>query len=109
MSKIIRFKNVQPDVEKILRRAKKYRDSDGLLMLEYYKRKLASEEKPLPGISFLSAGEFIEKMIFGDLPFPDTITRVRRRLQEKYPELRGSEYLDRKKHAREVKTEIHGL
>ena len=53
--------------------------------------------------------QFLTDFANGKFPFPDTITRVRRRLQEKEPELRGENYKKRHQHDDDVKKSIHKL
>lgn len=58
------------------------RDNDKLLLVEIWRKESKS----------LSAHGFFDELFQGLISFPDTITRVRRKLQEKYPSLRGEKW-----------------
>ena len=61
------------------------RDNDRLLFVEYIKR-----HNP----DLVKRG-YAEVMLSGELPNYEGITRARRKLQEKHPELRGRKYEQR--------------
>jgi hypothetical protein len=48
-------------------------------------------------------------MVNGNLPSPDTITRARRKIQEKHPELRGVNYVERQKLEKQVRENINKI
>jgi hypothetical protein len=55
----------------------------------------------------MSAIELLEVMVNGNLPSPDTITRARRKIQEKHPELRGVKYEEKQKFEKQVRENIN--
>lgn len=55
----------------------------------------------------MSAAEFLKEYSLGNLPTADYITRVRRKLQEENPNLRGSRYKERQLKGGNVKAEIN--
>ena len=57
----------------------------------------------------MSAIDFLQIMVNGNLPSPDTITRARRKIQEKHPELRGVNYVERQKLEKQVRENINKL
>lgn len=81
---------VQDFVKKSLETYPKLRDNDVRLVATYYYNNI-------PNINEMSAIEFLEVMVNGNLPSPDTITRARRKIQEKHPELRGVKYEEKQK------------
>lgn len=103
MSQINKIRSVQTDVESLLLEAQKYRDSDALLVAAFYYK---LKGKKLHGIS---AVEFLKLLVDGLLPFPDTITRCRRKLQEKRPELRGKTWKKRQELEKEFREDINEL
>jgi len=63
----------------------------------------------IPNINEMSAIEFLEVMVNGNLPSPDTITRARRKIQEKHPELRGVKYEEKQKFEKQVRENINKI
>lgn len=86
-------------VEKCLRNIPQDRDSDELLMFHV---------SAALGVNCgeITAQEFLAKQKRGDLPQMETICRLRRKLQEAIPELRGALYAERQEHAKEVKQNL---
>lgn len=85
-------------VQSILRQDAATRDSDSLLyckVLERYGRKL--------GVDFtrVSVDSFFRSYKKYNIPSVETVGRCRRKLQEEYPELRGSEATEAQRGARE--------
>jgi len=76
---------VQDSVKLLLEAYPKLRDNDVRLVASYYYNNIAN-------INQMSAIELLEVMVNGNLPSPDTITRARRKIQEKHTELRGVKY-----------------
>tara|TARA_R110000772_G_scaffold233800_2_gene345366 strand:- start:6020 stop:6289 length:270 start_codon:yes stop_codon:yes gene_type:complete len=80
----------------------KLRDNDVRLVATYYYNNIAN-------INQMSAIEFLEVMVNGNLPSPDTITRARRKIQEKHPELRGVKYEEKQRLEVEFRQNINKL
>ena len=93
---------VQEQVQILLETYPKLRDNDVRLVASYYYNNISN-------INQISAIDFLQIMVNGNLPSPDTITRARRKIQEKYPELRGVNYVERQKLEKQVRQEINKL
>lgn len=93
---------VQEQVQILLETYPKLRDNDVRLVASYYYNNISN-------INQISAIDFLQIMVNGNLPSPDTITRARRKLQEKHPELRGVNYVERQKLEKQVRQEINKL
>lgn len=93
---------VQEQVQILLETYPKLRDNDVRLVASYYYNNISN-------INQMSAIDFLQIMVNGNLPSPDTITRARRKLQEKHPELRGVNYVERQKLEKQVRQEINKL
>lgn len=53
--------------------------------------------------------QMLHMMLNGDLPSFDAITRMRRKIQETNPHLRGNNYKERQSKASEVTTKINSI
>ena len=93
---------VQEQVQILLETYPKLRDNDVRLVASYYYNNISN-------INQMSAIDFLQIMVNGNLPSPDTITRARRKIQEKHPELRGVNYVERQKLEKQVRQEINKL
>lgn len=93
---------VQDSVKNLLEAYPKLRDNDVRLVASYYYNNISN-------INQMSAINLLEVMVNGNLPSPDTITRARRKLQEKHPELRGVNYVDRQKLEKQVRENINKI
>ena len=91
---------VQEQVQILLETYPKLRDNDVRLVASYYYNNVSN-------INQMSAIDFLQIMVNGNLPSPDTITRARRKIQEKHPELRGVNYVERQKLEKQVRQEIN--
>ena len=103
MSTIPKLKSLKSEVKYLLQLKQKYRDNDALLVAGFYWHRQSQS------LLTLSASEFLELLINGALPFPDTITRLRRKIQQQNPELRGENYYKRKALESEIREGIHAL
>lgn len=56
----------------------------------------------------MSAHDFLTMFSKGELPSFESCTRVRRKLQEKHPELRGTNYKERKAEEAKVIEQVGG-
>jgi hypothetical protein len=88
-------------VEKILRQHPEYRDDDYRLIA--YVLYIHGGEKKLEQISAL---EFLQNFAAGKYPHPESIRRMRAKLQEQYPELRGNKYEKRKEESKKFRDEF---
>ena len=82
----------------ILKQDEAARDSDNVLYckaLEYYGKRLNVDFSRVSVISFFSSVKRSQ------IPSIETVGRCRRKLQEEYYELRGSENVERERRARE--------
>ena len=82
----------------ILRQDAAARDSDNVLyckVLEYYGRRLNIDFSRVSVISFFTS---VKR---SDIPSIETVGRCRRKLQEEFRELRGSDNIERERRARE--------
>ena len=93
---------VQDHVKFLLEAYPKLRDNDVRLVATYYYNNIAN-------INQMSAIDFLEVMVNGNLPSPDTITRARRKIQEKHPELRGAKYEEKQKLELEFRQNINKI
>ena len=87
-----------PLVASVLKTDFKSRDDDNVLLLAIWDSQTNGELK--------SYEDFKHLLLNGDLSIPSTIVRVRRKLQSKYPELRGEKYYERQKMDREIRNQI---
>jgi hypothetical protein len=79
-------------VEDILTRMPETRDNDRELIVAFWRA-----EQPLV-INFSNAETFLRRFVLGDLSNPDDITRSRRIVQQRCPELRGSTWKKRQRY-----------
>lgn len=93
---------VQDSVKLLLETYPKLRDNDVRLVATYYYNNIAN-------INQMSAVNLLDIMVNGNLPSPDTITRARRKIQEKHPELRGVKYGEKQKLEVEFRQNINKL
>jgi hypothetical protein len=80
------------------------RDDDELLVGCIWARVLGDEN-----LDTKTARQFLHLMAERKLPSFDAITRMRRKVQEDMPSLRGTTYIERTKRSKEVQQEIHTI
>ena len=100
-----KMKNIKQEIKNLLLQDKRYRDDDSLLVCRYYYNKCGGEEV----FKTMSAINLLNLLASKSLPFPDTITRVRRKLQEQFPELRGDKWAERHMLDEQTALAIHNL
>jgi hypothetical protein len=100
-----KMKSIKNDVRELLVKYPHYKDNDAKLISAFYYFKYGGKNV----FEKKTAMEFLTDFAHGKFPFPDTITRVRRKLQESEPELRGENYKKRHQHDDDVKKSIHKL
>ena len=89
---------IAPSVAKILKKNVKSRDDDNLLMCLVWE-----SQKIKPYTRFTA---FKRNLVKGNFATPETITRCRRKLQEKHVELRGDNYAERHNEEEKVRNQI---
>jgi hypothetical protein len=90
-----KYKNIRPRVEALLMQNPRLRDNDSALVANYLYHELGGTE----GMNGKSAKDLLTMIANNELTSADAITRVRRKLQEECPELRGEKYAERKHEA----------
>ena len=75
----MKIKNIEPKVKKILENYPATRDSDDLLMLKFCEMMGCDVNR-----------SYITMLLDPTTPKRDTVTRCRRKLQERYKDLRGT-------------------
>lgn len=105
MNKLIKVK-----VADILVRYPSTKDNDRELIARYWKMQVEELEHiargKLQSLPYFTIDSFLAAFITGEFENPETIRRLRQKLQEQYPHLRGQKYLERHAHQEEVKKEL---
>lgn len=101
---IKKLKSLENEVADLLLRYPPYRDNDAKLVSAVYFTRIGQDK-----LDRMSGLELLVLISQGGLPFPDHITRVRRRLQEKNENLRGVSYKKRHGLADDVRKNIPDL
>jgi len=76
------LQKLTPKVHSILEDNPQTRDDDRLLIVEVWAKESRAYSKR----------EFLVEILKGHIAFPDAVTRVRRKLQEKHEHLRGEKW-----------------
>lgn len=85
------MRKIKDDVRELLVKYPEYRDDDSRLVSAFYYTKYGGRE----AFEGISAFQFLKDFAEKRFPLPDNITRVRRKLQEQEPMLRGEMYSKR--------------
>tara|TARA_R100000664_G_C2698598_1_gene99834 strand:- start:286 stop:639 length:354 start_codon:yes stop_codon:yes gene_type:complete len=109
---MIKLRNLKNIVEKQLRDKPELRDSDSKLVARIWYNHISSRS-PIP-VSNMSATDLLIAIGNGELVGWSSITRVRRKIQQMNPDLRGKKYEKRqestKTYIKEIKEfELHQL
>jgi len=99
MKQLQRMVNVKPSVKNLLTKFSSLRDSDRLLVAEFWKQELKA----------LKTNDLLMMLKAGNLTSYDSITRVRRKVQEENKKLRGKLYKERKAIGKQVKMNIKNV
>jgi len=99
MKQLQRMANVKPSVKNLLTKYSSLRDSDRLLVAELWKQELKA----------LKTNDLLMMLKAGKLTSYDSITRVRRKVQEENKNLRGKLYKERKAIGKQVKMNIKNV
>lgn len=99
---IQQMKNIKDKVKHILEKYPDLRDNDMGLMAVIWE-----VESAYKYLGYTC--DFLDEFMKSSFTSPESITRVRRKLQEQYPHLRGKKWNKRHKQAKEVQLEIKNL
>jgi hypothetical protein len=97
------MQNIKDEVRRILTDTPYTRDNDKLLTSVYWMFEMGRLDKNVKKITFM---EFSELYFTSKLTDAQTITRLRRQLQMKHPELRGAKYKARMANQEKVKEDL---
>jgi len=100
-----KMKSIKDDVREIMKLSEDYKNNDSKLIAMYYYKKYGGKDV----FETKSAMDFLKGFAKGQFPLPDSITRVRRKLQEQEPELRGDAYKKRHSNEADVRKNINKL
>ena len=97
---------IKERVKYLLQKHEHLRDSDKKLIATFLKFELIRK-----GINpeEISGKELLQMVASGKVSLPESIRRIRQKLQEQNPELRGKHYKSRKQQAEFVRENIHDL
>ena len=93
----------QEILKKFLDKYPAARDNDELLIALVWKKELEDNGFNSDNCTL---GDFFSLLAKQDISKPETITRLRRKVQEECPEYRGTKYAKRHGHIEEVKAEL---
>ena len=90
-------------VESLLKEYPRLRNSDKKLIANIWFKTLASKKI---NSNKLSAYDFLKMFAKGDLPNPESIRRIRQKLQQEFPELRGTNSILKQNESEKVKNDL---
>jgi len=96
---------IKQTVKRLIQNTPELRDDDNRLIANIY----LIESGGLGALQNMSAHQFLLEFSKGKYSNFETIRRVRQKLQEDYPELRGKKYNNRKKSGEETSNGIKDL
>jgi hypothetical protein len=103
-------KLIKQRVTAILLKFPESMDNDKELIVRYWKQQITDEQDEarmdLQSIPYYTLDAFFASFMTGKFEHPDTITRMRRKIQEEYPHLRGAKYNERQRHQEKVKEQL---
>ena len=102
---MIELKDTKQKVKSLLISYPHLRDSDERLIATYWMKESGSKD----ALDRISATEFLLKFVQGFYTNPESIRRVRQKLQEEDESLRGNNYNKRQKLKDNVRNEIRNL
>lgn len=105
---INQIKNIKTEVKRLLTKFPHLRDSDNKLIATIWGADIGKDEKGLISKQ-ITAYCFLEAFANGKHTSPESIRRVRQKIQEQCPELQGESYKKRKVKAQEFKQEIKSV
>jgi hypothetical protein len=95
--------DIKKTVIELLTQYSDFKDNDQQLVAWFWKLEMEAHGYPA---SSTQTQTFFKLMAFGKLTSADTITRVRRLVQEETPELRGTKYNQRQDKQSSVKKDL---
>jgi hypothetical protein len=95
--------DIKKTVIELLTQYSDFKDNDQQLVAWFWKLEMEAHGYPA---SSTQTQTFFKLMAFGKLTSADTITRVRRLVQEESPELRGKKYDERQAKQSQVKKDL---
>tara|TARA_R110001606_G_scaffold287110_1_gene435265 strand:+ start:941 stop:1255 length:315 start_codon:yes stop_codon:yes gene_type:complete len=104
MSLFIQMKNTKGKVEYLLKKTPHLRDDDYKLIATFWWHEMGNEKCKL-----MTGFDFLDTFSRGNLTHPESIRRVRAKLQEENPLLRGVNYKRRGEDGRDTSSKISDL
>lgn len=101
-----KLKSIQDRVLHLLKNHPKLRESDSKLVANYWYYELLTKGIPLESIT---SKELLQMFADKKLSSFESISRCRRKLQEKYPELQGVNHELKQEEAKDVKQNIRDV
>ena len=101
---INQIKNIKAKVKQLLTDLPHLRDDDNKLIANIWHKQIGKEK-----IKDLTAFDFLVHISEGQLINPESIRRVRQKIQEQNVLLRGKSYKSRKKTGTEFRQQIHSV
>ncbi len=98
------MKNIKEKVAYLLEVKESLRDDDNKLIASFFVNEIGRAK-----IDTMSAMDLLELIGFGKLTSTESIRRVRCKLQEDRPELRGKNYKERQEEGNSVRGQINNL
>jgi len=93
--------NIKQTVEKLLAKSQECRENDNRLIVSIWAAEIGHDK-----IDTMTATDILNKISNNELTSPESIRRVRQKLQEKNPLYRGRNYLTRNKEQEQVKEQL---
>jgi hypothetical protein len=100
-----KMNQIKTSVKNLLTKRPELRDDDNRLIANIY----LEEAGGIVALQNMSALQFLGEFSKGTFSNTESIRRVRQKLQEDNPELRGNKYQNRKKLGEDISTEIKHL
>jgi hypothetical protein len=104
MASFNEMKKIKDKVKYILENRPNLRDDDNRLIASFYVLEIGKET-----VEEMTAMDILTKLAYGNLTSPESIRRVRQKLQEENKELRGAKYYDRLRDGQEMRDDIKKL
>jgi hypothetical protein len=104
MSVFNQMKNIKDKVAFLLENKESLRDDDSKLIASFFINEIGRDK-----VDDMSAMDLLKLIGFGKLTSFESIRRVRAKLQENRPELRGKNYKERQDEGNDVKGKIKDL
>jgi hypothetical protein len=92
---------IKDAVERLLLTSALCREDDNRLIVSIWAHQLGDDK-----VNEMSAIDLLNMISEGKLPNPESIRRIRQKLQELYPKLRGKNYKNRLEEQAKVKEEL---